>query len=139
MEIGAQCAVDRALAGETRIGKGTKIDNFAQIAHNVTIGEGSVIASQFGIAGSSSLGKYNVVGGQVGVKDHVKVGDQVVLATRVGIYRNVPSGSIMAGGVPAMPHNVFLRSSVLFKKLPEMLERIRKLEKLFKSKDGENG
>ena len=139
VELGSLCAVDRALSGTTRIGKGAKIDNLVQIAHNVEIGEGTIIASQVGIAGSSSIGRYGLIGGQVGVRDHVAVGDRVSLATRVGIYRNVPDGSIMAGAVPAMTHDVFLRASVLFKRLPEMMERIRKLEKLVKSKDEETG
>ncbi|MBI4964227.1 MAG: UDP-3-O-(3-hydroxymyristoyl)glucosamine N-acyltransferase [Desulfomonile tiedjei] len=129
-EIGALCAVDRALAGATRIGKGVKLDNLIQIAHNVSIGDGTVIASQSGIAGSSSVGRFGMIGGQVGVRDHVRIGDGVILATRVGIYRNVPDGSVMAGSVPAMPHSVFLRVQSLFKRLPEILERIRKLENL---------
>jgi UDP-3-O-[3-hydroxymyristoyl] glucosamine N-acyltransferase len=130
VEIGALCAVDRALAGVTRIGKGVKLDNLVQIAHSVSIGDGTVIASQSGIAGSSSVGRFGMIGGQVGVRDHVRVGDGVILATRVGIYRNVPDGSIMAGSVPAMPHNVFLRAQSLFKRLPEIFERVRKLEGL---------
>jgi UDP-3-O-[3-hydroxymyristoyl] glucosamine N-acyltransferase len=139
VELGSLCAVDRALAGTTRIGRGTKIDNLVQVAHNVHIGEGTVIASQVGIAGSSSVGRFGMIGGQVGVKDHVAVGDRVVLATRVGIYRNVPDDSIMAGSVPAMPHSIFLRAAGLFKRLPEMLDRIRKLEKWVKSRDEETG
>lgn len=130
VEIGALCAVDRALAGVTRLGKGVKVDNLVQIAHNVQIGDGTVIAAQAGVAGSSSIGRYCLLGGQVGVKDHVAVGNGVVLATRVGIYRNVPDGSVMAGSVPAMPHKVFLRAQSLFKRLPEILERVRKLERL---------
>ena len=139
VELGSLCAVDRALAGTTRIGRGAKIDNLVQIAHNVQVGEGTVIASQVGIAGSSSIGRFGLVGGQVGVKDHVAVGDRVVLATRVGIYRNVPDDSIMAGSVPAMPHTIFLRAAGLFKRLPDMLDRIRKLEKWVKTKDEETG
>jgi UDP-3-O-[3-hydroxymyristoyl] glucosamine N-acyltransferase len=137
VEIGAVCGIDRALAGETRVGKGVKIDNQVQVAHNVHIGEGTVIAAQSGIAGSSSVGRYVMIGGQVGIKDHVAVGNQVVLATRVGIYRNVPDGSVMAGSVPAMPHKVFLRAQNLFKRLPEILQRIKKLERLVQSSDKE--
>jgi UDP-3-O-[3-hydroxymyristoyl] glucosamine N-acyltransferase len=128
VEIGALCAVDRALSGVTRLGKGVKVDNLVQVAHNVDIGDGTVIASQVGIAGSSSVGRYCLIGGQAGIKDHVEVGSGVILATRVGIYRNVPDGSVMAGSVPAMPHKVFLRAQSLFKRLPEILDRIRKLE-----------
>jgi UDP-3-O-[3-hydroxymyristoyl] glucosamine N-acyltransferase len=138
VEIGALCAVDRALSGSTRLGKGVKLDNLVQIAHTVEIGPGTVIAGQTGIAGSSSVGAYCVVAGQVGIKDHVAVGNGVILATRVGIYRNVPDGAVMGGSVPAMPYNVFLRAQSLFKRLPEMLERIRKLERLFELKDKED-
>ncbi len=137
VELGALCAIDRALAGKTLIGKGVKVDNLVQIAHNVEIGEGTVIASQTGIAGSSTVGRFGLIAGQVGIRDHVAVGDRVTLATRVGIYRDVPDGSIMGGSVPAMPYSVFLRAQSLFKRLPEMLERIRKLERLVQSKGEE--
>lgn len=130
VEIGALCAIDRALAGVTRIGRSAKIDNLVQIAHNVTVGPGTVLASQVGIAGSSSVGAYCMAGGQAGIRDHVKVGDRVVLATRVGVYRDVPDGAIMAGSVPAMPHKLFLRVQTLIKKLPDLLDRIRRLERL---------
>jgi UDP-3-O-[3-hydroxymyristoyl] glucosamine N-acyltransferase len=133
VEVGALVAVDRALTGVTRLGKGVKLDNLVQVAHNVQIGDATVVASQVGIAGSSSIGRYGLIGGQAGVKDHVAVGDGVILATRVGIYRNVPDGSIMAGSVPAMPHKIFLRAQNLFKRLPELLDRIRKLERLVQS------
>ena len=102
------------------------------------IGDGTVIASQAGIAGSSSIGTYGMVGGQAGVRDHVAVGDGVILATRVGIHRNVPDGSVMAGSVPAMPHKVFLRAQSLFKRLPEIFERVRKLESILYNKSKES-
>ncbi|HMK34187.1 MAG TPA: UDP-3-O-(3-hydroxymyristoyl)glucosamine N-acyltransferase [Desulfomonilaceae bacterium] len=133
VEIGALVAIDRALAGVTKLGKGVKLDNLVQIAHNVQVGDATVVASQVGIAGSSTIGRYGLIGGQAGVRDHVAVGDGVILATRVGIYRNVPDGSVMAGSVPAMPHKIFLRAQNLFKRLPEILERIRKLERLVQS------
>ncbi len=134
VEIGALCAIDRAFAGATKLGNGVKLDNLVQVAHNVEIGDGTVIASQVGIAGSSSVGAFCVIGGQAGVKDHVKVGDRVILATRVGIYRNTPDGSVMAGSVPAMPHKVFLRAQSLFKRLPEIFERVRKVEAIIHEK-----
>jgi UDP-3-O-[3-hydroxymyristoyl] glucosamine N-acyltransferase len=137
VEIGALCAVDRALSGSTRIGKGAKLDNLVQVAHNVQIGPGTVIAGQAGIAGSSSVGAYCMIGGQAGIRDHVHVGSGVILATRTGIWRNVPDGSIMAGSIPAMPLNVFRRAQSLFKRLPEMLDRIKNLERLMQNKDRE--
>lgn len=133
VEIGALCAIDRALSGETRIGRSAKIDNLVQIAHNVSVGAGTVLASQVGIAGSSSVGNYCMAGGQAGIRDHVKVGNGVILATRVGVYRDVPDGAIMAGSVPAMPHKLFLRVQTAMKKLPDLLDRIRKLERLIQN------
>ncbi|MEW6349594.1 MAG: UDP-3-O-(3-hydroxymyristoyl)glucosamine N-acyltransferase [Thermodesulfobacteriota bacterium] len=133
VEIGALCAIDRALSGVTRLGNGVKIDNLVQVGHSVTVGDGTVIAGQSGIAGSSSIGRFGMVGGQVGIRDHVSIGDGVILATRVGIYRDVPDGSVMAGSVPAMPHRVFLRAQGLFKRLPEIVERLRKVEAILKS------
>ncbi len=138
VEIGALCAIDRALSGVTRICKGTKIDNLVQVAHNVQVGPGTVIAGQAGIAGSSTVGGYCMIGGQAGIRDHVHVGNGVILATRTGIWRNVPDGSMMAGSIPAMPLNVFRRAQSLFKRLPEMLDRIKKLERLVQNTDREN-
>jgi UDP-3-O-[3-hydroxymyristoyl] glucosamine N-acyltransferase len=137
VEIGALCAVDRALAGVTRIGNGVKVDNLVQIAHNVHIGDGTVIASQVGIAGSSSVGRYGMIGGQVGIRDHVSVGDGVMLAAQTKIYRKVPDGSIMAGAVPAMPHQLFKRVQSVLKRLPELLDRVRRLERVVEGKSKE--
>lgn len=137
VELGALCAVDRALAGVTRIGNGVKVDNLVQIAHNVHVGDGTVIAAQAGIAGSSSVGRYGMIGGQAGIRDHVTVGDGVMLAAQVGVYRKVPDGSIMAGGVPAMPHKLFGRVQSVLKRLPEVLDRIRRLERLVEGESKE--
>ncbi|MFZ5865583.1 MAG: UDP-3-O-(3-hydroxymyristoyl)glucosamine N-acyltransferase [Thermodesulfobacteriota bacterium] len=138
VEIGALCAIDRALAGVTRLGDGVKLDNQVQIAHSVQIGEGTVIAAQVGIAGSSSVGRLGVIAGQVGIADHLKVGNHVVLAAQVGVYRNVPDGSILAGSIPALPINQFRRVQSWYKKLPELVERIRKLERLVQPKGKED-
>lgn len=137
VEIGALSAVDRALSGSTRIGKGAKLDNLVQVAHSVHIGPGTVIAGQAGIAGSSSVGGYCMIGGQAGIRDHVHVGNGVILATRTGVWRNVADGSIMAGSIPAMPLSVFRRAQSLFKRLPEMLDRIKNLERMVKNRDEE--
>lgn len=136
VEIGALCAVDRALAGVTTVGKGAKIDNLVQIAHNVTIGSGTVMAAQSGIAGSSTLGEFCMVGGQTGIRDHVTVGHGAMLATKAGVYRNVPDRSAYSG-IPAMPHQHFLRVQSAYKRLPELLDRIRKLERMLKSQGKE--
>lgn len=137
VELGALCAVDRALAGVTKIGNGVKVDNLVQIAHNVHIGDGTVIAAQAGIAGSSSVGRYGMIGGQAGITDHVSVGDRVMLAAGVGVYRKVPDGSIMSGAVPAMPHKLFGRVQSVLKRLPELLDRVRRLERVVEGKSKE--
>ncbi|MFH0822960.1 MAG: UDP-3-O-(3-hydroxymyristoyl)glucosamine N-acyltransferase [Pseudomonadota bacterium] len=132
-EIGANCAVDRALAGSTKLGRAVKLDNFVQVAHNVHIGDGTVIAAQVGIAGSSSLGAFCRVAGQVGITDHVAVGQGVTLATRAGVYRDVADNAVLGGAMPAMPYNVFLRVQSMIKRLPDMFDRIRKLERFVHS------
>lgn len=134
VELGALCAADRALAGATRLGKGVKVDNLVQVAHNVEIGDGTVIASQVGIAGSSTLGRYCMIGGQAGIRDHVAVGNGVVLAARVGIYqKRISDGSVMAGEFPPMRADLFRRVQAYLRMLPDMFKRIGRLERLVQS------
>ena len=128
VEIGANAAIDRATFGQTVIGKGTKIDNLVQIAHNVTIGEHSLIVAQAGIAGSSTLGHHTTLAGQAGVSDHVTIGDQVIVTAQTGVPRDVPPQQVVSG-TPAMPHKLWLRASQTLQRLPEMYQRLRDLEK----------
>ncbi len=132
VRIGANTTVDRATFSVTSVGKGSKIDNLVQIAHNVKIGNYTVIAAQSGIAGGTEIGSRVIFGGQVGVADHVKVGDGVIAAAGSGISSNVPPGKVIAGKIPARDRSRFNRSAVLFYKLPEiysrLLELARKLE-----------
>lgn len=128
VEIGANVAIDRATFGETVIGKGTKIDNLVQIAHNVKIGEHSLIVAQAGIAGSSTLGHHTTLAGQAGVSDHVTIGDGVIVTAQTGVPRDVPSQQVVSG-TPAMPHKLWLRTSRTLQRLPEMHQRLRDLEK----------
>ena len=92
VEIGSNCAIDRARLGATRIGRGTKIDNLVQVAHNVEIGEGCIITGQCGIAGSSKLGKFVMLGGQAGVIDHQELSDGAQVAAKSCVFKNVPTG-----------------------------------------------
>ena len=126
VEIGANVAIDRATTGNTRIGKGTKIDNLVQIAHNVTIGENSVIAAQTGVAGSSRIGSFAALGGQVGIADHAKIEDGTMIGAQSGVIGNLSKG--VYSGYPAMPHRDWLKSSAIFAKLPELSKKIRQLE-----------
>jgi UDP-3-O-[3-hydroxymyristoyl] glucosamine N-acyltransferase len=134
VEIGANTCVDRARFHETRIGRGSKLDNLVQVGHNVVIGNDSALAAHVGIAGSSVLGHHVVLGGMVGVRDHVKIGDR----TRVGAYSGV-ANDLEAGhdylGIPAMPYRQGLKIRLLTTKLPEIdahlkaaLDRIAMLE-----------
>ncbi len=128
VEIGACAAIDRATLGETVIGRGTKIDNLVQVAHNVTIGEDVVIAAQTGIAGSTSIGSGCQFGGQVGVGGHIRIGDGVQVGAKSGISHDLPGGAPFSG-IPAMPHGRWLRAQALYARLPELKKRIDDLER----------
>src|SRR5205814_9637740 len=92
VEIGANVAIDRGALGSTLIGKGTKIDNLVQIAHNVVIGEHCIVVAQVGIAGSTKLGNYVTLAGQVGLAGHLKIGNQVTVAAQSGVMNDIPDG-----------------------------------------------
>ncbi|WP_291322325.1 UDP-3-O-(3-hydroxymyristoyl)glucosamine N-acyltransferase [Desulfonatronospira sp.] len=128
VEIGACTTIDRASLGETRIGRGTKIDNMVQIAHNVTTGQNCILISQVGISGSVRLGSNVILGGQVGVAGHLTIEDNCRVAAKSGVGRSLPADTD-AGGIPAMEHTTFLRNAILLPKLSQMNKRIRQLEK----------
>jgi UDP-3-O-[3-hydroxymyristoyl] glucosamine N-acyltransferase len=129
VEIGANTCIDRATMGETRIGRGTKIDNLVQLAHNVQIGEDVILVSQAGISGSTSVGDRAVLGGQVGVAGHVRIGRDVKIGAKSGVHASISDSSIVASGIPAMPYEVYLKAMAVLKQLPRMREKVRKLEK----------
>lgn len=129
VEIGANTTVDRGSLETTRISEGTKIDNLVQIAHNVQIGSHTVVAAQTGISGSSKLGERVIVGGQVGIADHCTLEDDAIAGAQAGI----PSGKTirrgqMVWGTPARPIARFKHQYGWFSRLPELAERVRKLE-----------
>lgn len=128
VEIGACVTVDRAALGSTVIGRGTKIDNLVQIAHNVTIGEDCAIVAQVGIAGSTVIGSRVQLAGQAGVNGHITIGDDVAAGAKAGVTSDVPSRTVVSG-YPAVPHAEWLRAASLFSKLPEMKKKIAELEK----------
>ncbi len=131
VEIGANCAIDRAAMGETRIGRGVKTDNLVQIGHNVTVGENTVLVAQVGIAGSTQVGKGVALGGQVGVVGHIKIGDGAMIGAQAGVAHDVPPGQVFSG-TPAFPHREWLRAQALFPRLPEMKKTLAELEKKIK-------
>ncbi|MBI2844122.1 MAG: UDP-3-O-(3-hydroxymyristoyl)glucosamine N-acyltransferase [Armatimonadetes bacterium] len=128
VEIGSNVTIDRAKTGATRIGRGTKIDNLVQIAHNVKTGESCIIVAQVGLAGSSVLGNGVTVGGQAGTKDHVTVGDGAIVAARGGVFGDVPAGATYSG-YPARPHKDQLRAHAALLRLPDTQRKVEELQK----------
>ena len=128
VEIGANCAIDRATMGETRIGRGSKLDNLIQIAHNVKIGEGTLIAAQTGIAGSTVLGKYCVLGGQVGIVPHIEIGDGAILAAQSGVTKSLRDGETVFGR-PARPLKDVKKREGRIALLEKYFKRVKALEK----------
>jgi UDP-3-O-[3-hydroxymyristoyl] glucosamine N-acyltransferase len=128
VEIGANVTIDRGALGPTVIGKGTKIDNLVQIAHNVEIGEGTLIISQVGISGSCKLGKYVVLAGQVGLAGHLKIGNQAIVTAKSGVMHDIPDGGKWMG-IPAQPDKQAKRQMIAIQHLPELLKRVAELEK----------
>ena len=128
VEIGTNCCVDRPAVGNTIIGEGTKIDNLVQIGHGVKIGKNCAFAAQVGIAGGAIIGDGVILAGQVGVNNRVKVGNKVIASSKCGIHSDVKDGEVVSG-FPAIPNKLWLRSSSLFKKLPEFAKKLRQLDK----------
>ena len=129
VEVGSGASVDRALADETRIGDGSKIDNLVQVGHNVHTGRGCLLCGQAGVAGTTQLGDYVVLGGQVGAVDHIELGDGVQVAAGSKVLRSVEAGRTV-GGAPSV-HDIghWRRISAATPRLPELLKRVRRLER----------
>lgn len=127
VEIGANACVDRARFGETRIQKGTKIDNLVQIAHNCVIGEHSVMCAQVGMAGTCTVGNHVILAGQVGLAGHLKVGDWAVVGAQSGVPKSLP-GAQMYLGSPALPGREFGKQVAMVNGLPKLRERVKELE-----------
>jgi UDP-3-O-[3-hydroxymyristoyl] glucosamine N-acyltransferase len=128
VEIGANSTIDRATFGETVIGRGTKIDNLVQIAHNVALGANNIIVSQTGIAGSSELGDNVVLGAQAGVAGHLRICDQVMIAARAGVIQNITEAGVYSGMFGVMPHRQALKITLAQACVPELRHRVKRLE-----------
>lgn len=129
VEIGANCCVDRATFGVTRIGRGAKLDNLVQIAHNCSIGEDTVIAALSGFSGGTSVGRRTVIAGNIGTNPHVRIGDEVVVMGQAGVTKDIPDRQRVAG-TPARDERLWKRAIALFYRLPEIVERLQRLERL---------
>lgn len=122
VEIGANSCIDRATMGQTVVGRGTKLDNLMQVAHNVVIGKHNVFAAQSGIAGSTRIGDFNMVGGQVGFAGHIVVGNRNKIGAQSGIPNNVGDGNRLMG-YPAVDSMSFAKTQVYLKRLPELFNQ----------------
>ncbi len=127
VDIGANTVIDCATIRATIIEKGVKLDNLIQVAHNVRIGENTVIAAQAGISGSSSIGSNCVIGGQAGVVGHIHIADNTKIQAQSGVAKSTGEMSRLYGS-PALDYNNYIRSYVVFKKLPEVMKQIERLE-----------
>ncbi len=128
VELGANVTIDRGALGPTIVGKGTKVDNLVQIAHNVTVGEHCILVSQCGIAGSTRLGNYVILGGQVGLAGHLKIGNRVSVGAQSGVMNNIPDGETWLWS-PAQPDRTAKRQMIALQQLPELFRRVKELEK----------
>ena len=129
VEIGANTCVDRSTMGSTYVRKGVKLDNLVQIAHNCEVGENTVMSAQVGVAGSTKIGKWCMFGGQVGIAGHAVIGDRVLSGAQAGIAGSIRKGNATVQGSPAIDAKNFMRSSVVFKYLPEMRKELDALKK----------
>ena len=128
VEIGANTCVDRATMGATIVHSGVKLDNLVQVAHNDEIGSHTVMAAQVGIAGSTKVGEWCMFGGQVGLAGHIKIGDKVGIGAQAGVPGNVKSNEQILG-TPAIDAKNFMKSSAVYKKLPEMYATLNAMQK----------
>ena len=135
VEIGANTTVDRPAVGETRIGRGTKVDNLVQIAHGVAVGTDSLIAAQVGIAGSSRIGNAVMLGGQVGVTGHVTIGDRVKASAKTGVTGNVPADAFVTG-YPHLDNLEWRKAHAVFRRLPQLRKQLAELERRLAAIEG---
>jgi UDP-3-O-[3-hydroxymyristoyl] glucosamine N-acyltransferase len=129
VELGANCCVDRAGFGVTRLRRGAKFDNLIQIGHNCEIGEDTVVAALAGFSGGTKLGRSVVIAGQVGTVQHITIGDQAVITACTCVTKSVAAGRLMGGMIPARDYQQWRRAQALFARLPELFARLQKLEK----------
>ncbi len=128
VEVGCNSAIDRPAVGETRIGRSTVIDNMVQIGHGCHIGSGCALAGQSGLAGGVTIGNRVIMAGQSGIANQVKIGDGAILTAQAGVHGDVAAGEIVSGN-PAISHRLFLKIAAIYKRLPEMYQTIKVLQR----------
>ena len=128
VEVQAGTCIDRAAVGNTVIGKGTKIDNLVQVGHAAKVGANTILCAQVGIGGSTVIGSDCVLAGQVGVINHLNIGNRVIITAQSGVGNDVPDGTMLSGS-PAFDNRQWLRSTVVFHRLPELARDIRQLQR----------
>ena len=131
VEIGSNTTIDRPAVGETRIGKGTKIDNLVQIGHGCRIGENCAIAAQAGLAGGVKIGNNVILAGQVGIANQAKIGDGAIATAQAGIHSDVAPGEMVSDS-PAIPYKLYLKTSAIHRRLPEIYKSLKQIQRLLK-------
>jgi len=129
VEIGANTTIDRAAVGATRIRRGAKIDNLVQIGHGCDVGESAMLAAQVGLAGSTRVGAGAQLGGQVGAAGHLLIGSGARVGAKSGVSNDVPAGAVVASGIPAFEIRVYRRVIAALRSLPDLVQRLRRVEK----------
>jgi len=137
VEVQANSCIDRAAVGETRLRRGVKVDNLVQVAHGCDIGENSLLCSQVGIAGSARLGRNVILTGQVGVAGHLTIGDRVIATPQTGVPNDVRPNTTISG-TPAVDHDVWLKASAVYRRLPEMYAAYRKIKGLLEKAEAKS-
>ena len=129
VDIGANTTIDRAAVGATRIRRGAKIDNLVQIGHGCEVGQSAMLAAQVGLAGSTQVGAGAQLGGQVGAAGHLSIGAGARIGAKSGVSNDVPSGATVASGIPAFEIRLYRRVIAALRSLPEVVQRLRRVEK----------
>ena len=128
VEVQSNSCIDRASVGETRIGRGVKVDNLVQVGHGSHVGVDALLCSQVGLAGSTEIGNRVILTGQVGVVGHCKVGDNAIVTPQSGVAGDIPAGALVSGA-PAVDHRAWLKYSAILPRLPELMRAVRKSNK----------
>jgi len=138
VEIQANTTIDRATMGETRIGRGTKVDNLVQLAHNVEIGEHCLLVSQVGISGSTKIGNHSIFAGQAGAAGHLDIGDRAMVGARAAVMKSVPDDSVLAG-FPARPQREWMKAQAALARIGGLRKKVLELERRLRELEPETG